>query len=387
LKVALLSHEGGGISSVARGLAAGLSKKKIDTTVFTTTASNVGTVEENACQYNVVSLPMIDLPPRSLWFHLRNSSLLSRMLEDYDIVHAVSPEMAILFMLKKLGRPLITTLHGSHRAALKAFACSPFRSWALGDFAFNVLELPLHQTITKWCFDRSDRVVVCSFSTLAEIEMYENVDVSKATVIYNGIDFTDIGRDVKASDGKEDKEKKPTMIYAGRLFWMKGIPYVLKAFERVKKDVKEARLRIFGKGPMEKEVKRFRKQKHLQDDIFLGGFLPHRELMKEIRMADVVVFPSLYESQPMFALEAMACKKPLVAFSLPYAREIIKDGHNGLLAQAYDVEDLSSKIALALQDKELRFRLGEKGYEYVEENHNWDIQVNKYLQLYKETIN
>jgi len=137
---------------------------------------------------------------------------------------------------------------------------------------------------------------------------------------------------------------------------------------------------------MEGEIKNFIASRQLKDKVSFGGFLPHRELIKGIRKADVVMFPSLYESQPMFALEAMACKKPVVAFNLPYAREIIVDGKNGLLARAYDLEDLCNKTASALYDKDLRTSLGQNGYDYVQRNHDWDAQAGKYLRIY-ETLN
>jgi glycosyltransferase involved in cell wall biosynthesis len=306
------------------------------------------------------------------------------MLEDYDVVHAVSPEMAIpLVMFKGFEKPLIVTIHGSHRASLKAFMSSPMRHWTLGDFALNVLELPLHESTTRLCFGRSEKVVVCSFSTLAEIRKYERVDVSKATVIYNGVDFDDAERDLETNDETKYSDEKPTMLYAGRLFWMKGIHYVLEAFRKIKKDL-EVRLRIFGKGPMQTSAADFVRQNNLQDDVFLGGFLPHRELIREIRLADAVVFPSLYESQPMFALEAMACGKPLVAFDLPYARELVSHGHNGLLARPADADDLAAKAKSVLQDRTLGRRIGRNAYTYVKCNHDWKKQAGKYLQLYEE---
>lgn len=388
MKVALLSHEGGGISSVSFGLAKSLSKKKIETTIFSTAADRKIRVEKINDYLEVIRLPLIDCPPRSLWFHLRNSSTLLRLLEDYTLIHAISPEMAIPYTLfgKNLRRPLITTLHGSHRAALRAFVQSPIKSWVLSDFAFHVIELPLHEMITRRCMAKSNRVVVCSFTTLNELKMYGEVDVARVSVIYNGVDFSEIQKEEAEIRG-DDSEGELSIMFAGRLFWMKGITFVLRAFENVRKQFGNVQLRIFGKGPLESEIKRFIVSKGLKKDVYFGGFLPHRELIGEIKRSDVVVFPSLYESQPMFALETMACKKTLVAFDLPYAREIIKNGHSGLLAEAFDEKDFSDKILLALQDRKLRLKLGENAYEYVKKNHDWDTQTEKYLKVYEKVMN
>jgi len=137
---------------------------------------------------------------------------------------------------------------------------------------------------------------------------------------------------------------------------------------------------------MQNEVEKFIANEGLKGEVYFGGFLPHKELMREVKGADLVVLPSLYESQPMFALEAMACNKPLVAFDLPYAREIINDGHNGLLSEVCNVNDLVRKMALALQDQSLRLKLGQNAFEYVKKNHDWDIQAKKYLKIYERVI-
>ena len=88
----------------------------------------------------------------------------------------------------------------------------------------------------------------------------------------------------------------------------------------------------------------------------------------------------------MLALEAMACKRPLVAFDVPFAREIITDGHNGLLAEAFDAKSLSDRIRLLLSDGNLRFKIGQNAHNYVKREHNWDTQVEKFLNIYRNVI-
>ena len=388
--MALLSHEGGGISSVTYGLGRSLSTKKIETAIFSTSTRRESGTEEINEYLRVTHLPMVDLPPRSFWFTLKNLDRLSRLLGDYDVIHGVSPEMASSYAWfgKHSKKPLVTTLHGSSRAALEAFIHSSVRNWVLSDFAFNVLELPLHDMTTKTCMSKSDEVVVCSFTTLAELRDYEKIDASKVSVIYNGVDLDEIQQGTEEGvSNEEDKEYEYSLMYAGRLFWMKGISFALRAYLNLRSQFKDLHLKIFGKGPMESEIKRFVASQGLKDYVHFGDFLPHRELISEIKKSDAVVFPSLYESQPMFALETMACKKPLIAFDLPYAREIIKSGHNGLLARTGDVEDLSSKIALTLCDADFSSKLGENAYQYIKRNHDWGTQADKYLKVYSKVTN
>jgi len=385
VKVALLSIEGGGIASVCNNLAYGLSKRKIETTIFSSTTDRKPKTEKINEHLEVVRLPLVDYPPRSIWYHLHNVGILLKLLKDYDIVHGVSAEMSIAytFFRRYLKQPLITTLHMSDRGYLKAFFRAPIKYWNLSDFAYTVLELPLHEFITRRCFAKSNKVTVCSFTTLNELKTYERFDTSKVSVIYNGVNLNEIQQ--KAVESNDRNEL--SIMFAGRLFWMKGITFVLKAFENLKmRQFKNLHLKIFGEGPLKSEIDDFIIRTGLRNDVCYGGFLPHGKLIREIKNSDIVVFPSLYESQPMFVLETMACKKPLISFDLPYAREIIKNGWNGLLAKAYDVKDLSDKIALALQDEKLRLELSENAYEYVRRNHDCDTQAEKYFKLYKELI-
>jgi len=204
-------------------------------------------------------------------------------------------------------------------------------------------------------------------------------------VIHNAIDLDEI-ENVKSDPESKNDQSNLSVVFAGRLFWLKGLTYLLKAFEILRRDFKDLDLKIFGKGPEEPRIRRFISNTGLKDSVHLRGHIPHKSLIAEIKKSDIVVVPSLYEAQPMFALEAMACKKPLVAFDLPFAREIIANGHNGLLAKAHDVEDLANKIRIILLDGKLRFEFGQNAYKYVKREHNWSTQVEKYLDIYKNVM-
>jgi glycosyltransferase involved in cell wall biosynthesis len=94
------------------------------------------------------------------------------------------------------------------------------------------------------------------------------------------------------------------------------------------------------------------------------------------------VAPSLCEAQSLFVLEAMACGKPLVAFDIPPMKEIIIDGSTGTLAKSFDVGDLAEKIRVVLSDRKLRSKIGQNARNYVRLKHNWENQIDQYLEIY-----
>jgi glycogen synthase len=385
LKIALLASEGGGISSVSFGLARALSKLEIQTTIYLSskTKNGVRTINKN---FTIVTLPVIKYPPKSMWFLARYFRTLPTMLGEYDIIHAMNPELGMAYTLSKpqKRRPLLTTLHGSDRAYLKAFIETPIKNWARSDFAFHILELPLHEFATKRCVTESEKVIVPSLATFSELRAFGGIDVSKLRVIPNGISFDEIDDEEVSESNRNRQCAELTIIYAGRLFWMKGILYVLDAYSILRRQFKNLRLRIFGAGPLKKDVLRLIRDRESCNSIYFGGFLPHERLIGEVKAADLVLFPSLYESQPVFALEAMACRKPIVAFDLPSTREIIKNNKTGMLAKKGNLEDLCDKTSQVLYETDLRQRLGQDGYEYVRKNHDWNEQAKKYLKIYEE---
>jgi glycosyltransferase involved in cell wall biosynthesis len=386
LKVALLASEGGGISSVSFGLAQALSKLGVQTTIYVSSKTKQDVIAKNE-NFKIATLPILNYPPKSFWFLTRYVGALTKTLAEYDIIHAMNPELGMVYTLSRppMKSPFLTTLHGSDRAYLNAFIGTPIKKWTRSDFAFHVLELPLHEFATKRCVAKSEKVIVPSIATLSELKINGRLDISKFCVISNGIDFNEIADiGVRENFGANKQVDELTMIYAGRLFWMKGIMYVLDAYSVLRKQFKNLRLRIFGKGPLAKDVSRLIRDRGFSNSIYFGGFLPHERLVKEVKAADVVLFPSMYESQPVFALEAMACKKPVIAFDLPSTREIVKNNKTGLLAKKGNLEDLCEKTSQVLDDKDFRERLGRNGYEYVRKNHDWNEQAKKYLKVYEE---
>jgi glycosyltransferase involved in cell wall biosynthesis len=242
------------------------------------------------------------------------------------------------------------------------------------------LEFPFIDYSHQRILSSSDHVVFCSQTTLRELSTYKKIDVDRSSVIYNGVDLDEV-EGVKESQVEESEDI--SIIFAGRLFYAKGILLLLEAFNRIK-DARNIRLNIFGKGPMQHQISKFILSHGLKDKVSCRGYVPHMSLIREMQKSDILVLPSLCEAQPMIILEAMACSKPVVAFDLPFSREIISNMNNGVLAEAYDVGSLSEKIELLASDERLRRRIGRAGYDHVRKNHSWDIQIDKYLKVYEE---
>lgn len=386
MKVALISHEGGGISSLCYGLASRLAQREVEVTIFSSKAGFTTQVQELNDYFNIVRSPMFDFPPNQISYQAFNLLNLSKIFRTYDIVHGVSPDASFMFALlrRKLETPFVGSIHSSPRAGQRAFISQPLSTWTLSEIGFHVVEYPLREFSVDRILRGSNHTILCSYSLLEDLRAYKKLNLNKLSVIHNGIDFDEIeSTPILQARGSTEL----SIMYAGRLFWFKGVMLLLEAFKRLRKSFSNANLRIFGKGPLEEKIKSFIAKSGLVESVGCFGHVSHRRLLVEIKKSDVAVFPSLSEAQPMFVLEAMACKKPVVLFDLPFAREIVSDKNSGLLAESGDVYDLCEKMQLLLSDADLRKRLGENAYSQVKKEHDWNIQVEKYLKVYQNAAN
>ena len=385
LKVALISEEFppfmfGGIGSACYDYAMALSKKGVQTTVFCGKSRKISREQINS-NLEIVRLPCLEAPPRFVWFQLQNLKPFMNLLGDYSVLHVFNPQAgATTALLKqKLKKPLVTSIHGLHLSSLKLSLCSPRANWTAKDIGFQLAGYPLQVLLHDVCLRNSDHVAVCNYSTATELkQMFSYLNPDKVSVIYNGLNFEDI------PTSEPNGENCESIVYCGRLYWAKGVTFFINALAKLKRDHPDFRADIFGDGPLRKKVTSRVSELGLADNVNIRGFVPRKQMLREIEKASMVVLPSLYEAQPVAVLEAMACKKPVIAFDLPFAAEIIKPDFNGFLAKPGDVADLADKIRILIEDKELRGRLGENGYGYVKKNHNWDTLVERYLEVYRD---
>jgi glycosyltransferase involved in cell wall biosynthesis len=101
---------------------------------------------------------------------------------------------------------------------------------------------------------------------------------------------------------------------------------------------------------------------------------------------DLFVLTSLWEGLPLSILEAMAARKPVVAFDVKGTNELVVDGHTGYLVQPKHVEKISERILKLLGDRDLVREMGLNGYLRVKRKYNLEKVVNSMDLLYEELL-
>lgn len=126
-------------------------------------------------------------------------------------------------------------------------------------------------------------------------------------------------------------------LFVGRISSEKGVDTLLAAWQRLP----EIPLIIVGDGAQAQQLRTAAKQ--LPNVRFVGQ-ISHAEVLSHVKRASYVVIPSQCpETFGLVAIEAMACGTPLIASKLGALPEIAIHGHNGLLFDPGDSDDLARK--------------------------------------------
>lgn len=152
----------------------------------------------------------------------------------------------------------------------------------------------------------------------------------------------------------------------------KGIDVLWDAYLRVRETLPTARLRLVGTGD---RVEEFQERADACDGhVELAGRLGEEELVMAYQRAGVVVLPSTTDAEAfgMVLAEANACGRPVIGSRVGGIPDFVRDGHNGLLAEPGDADDLAKAILRIIQDPALGDDLGRRGRLLVEEHHDWD---------------
>jgi glycosyltransferase involved in cell wall biosynthesis len=102
--------------------------------------------------------------------------------------------------------------------------------------------------------------------------------------------------------------------------------------------------------------------------------------------ADVFVSPTRAEAFGLVALESIACGTPAVSFAVGGARQYIREGISGYLATPSDSQDLCRGLQMMLGDDAQRERMSKLGREMVLAEYAIELQVTRYIELFKEIL-
>ncbi|MBV8852260.1 MAG: glycosyltransferase [Sinobacteraceae bacterium] len=164
-------------------------------------------------------------------------------------------------------------------------------------------------------------------------------------------------------------ERKPTVLFTGRLSEKKGVEYLIRAFAEVKKQLSSAELVIIGDGSLRQGLEQLAAQ--LNVPVSFLGAQGNDEVQRQLQRARVFCSPSVTaangdaEGLPIVILEAQACGVPVVTSARGGAEEGIIDGVTGFAFREKEVDTLARHLLYLLRDGAAAERMGQAGRRHI----------------------
>ena len=148
-------------------------------------------------------------------------------------------------------------------------------------------------------------------------------------------------------DGTVEKNKGVfSFISVGNLIESKCFGLLINAFEKIYKEIKNVRLVIVGKGPLEGKLKKKVSEKGLSECISFAGAVPNRKLADLYNKADCFVLPSRFETFGVVYAEALCTGTPIISTKNGGIDDIYEDGCGYLVGvdNEDELEDTMKRI-------------------------------------------
>lgn len=190
-------------------------------------------------------------------------------------------------------------------------------------------------------------------------------DINKIKVIYNGIIPEDIQKTKSNNLIYTKKDDEIVIGNAGRFVKQKNHKFFIDLAVELKKRNFNFKILLGGSGKLQPEIESLAKQMNVDDKVIFPGFI--EDIASFMQCIDIYVLPSLWEGFGYVLVEAMANKKPILAFNLSSNPEIIADNETGYLIEENNIDETINKITLLSQDHNLLKAMGESGEKRVKD--------------------
>lgn len=231
------------------------------------------------------------------------------------------------------------------------------------------------------------KIIAVSEETRRNLIYYEKIKESKLKVVTNGVGRLEVNV-ANVLKIKEELGIKANSLVIGtavRLEKQKGLIHLIKAVPSILEKYPDITVVIAGRGSQrEFLIDEVKKAGLLQTVKFIG---PRLDIADFLGMLDIYVLPSEWEGLPMSLLEAMCCKRAIVASRVGGIPGAITDGVHGILVSPGSHEELSSQICRLIKDELLREKLGEAAKSRFEEKFTVERMVQEHQNIYLEFLN
>ncbi len=185
---------------------------------------------------------------------------------------------------------------------------------------------------------------------------------------------------------KEDHVKRDDNLTVAvtRFTKQKRVDLLIRAFSMVAAKKPDARLEIYGLGPLQADMENLIGRLGLYGQVSISPPIPQEKLREVYNRAAIVVLNSHQEGFGLALSEGMMCGAAAIGTSSGGITDIIKDGERGLLVPVDDASALAQSILRLLNDPSLRKTLADNGHRYACETYASGPLARRYAQIAQE---
>ncbi len=372
----------GGISKVVYDLSGRLIKDGHEVTVITYREGNVPYFEVDK-GVNVYRVDNYMINPNNFidWIMQLNFNMIAKASEiiaregKFDIIHA--HDWLVAYSAKALkdayDMPICATIHATESG----------RNSGIHDATQRYIN------DTEWMLTyEATEVIVNSNFMKRDMQRLFGLPFEKINVIPNGINMAMYNGVEKDYDFRRrvaaDNEK--IIMYAGRLVYEKGVQHLLAAAPKILSGYNDTKFVIVGSGGMLDELKAQANYLGISNKVYFTGKLPHKDLCKMYKSADIAVFPSTYEPFGVVAIEAMFAGIPTVVSDIGGLNEIVEHGVDGMKSYAGNPNSIADSVLALLYDHRLADSISKNAKAKVKTMYNWNKIAQDTHFIYQKAI-
>ncbi len=310
--------------------------------------------------------------PEPLTFSIRALRELSRRRDDFDIVHDNQVLGYGLLGVRRLGLPLLTSIHHPisvdrriELAAARGFSRLSKRRW----YAFVRMQARVAR--------RAGPIITVSESSRQDICRDFKVPLENVGVVPLGVD-------IRLFHPRAPQRVPGRIVaVASADSPMKGIATLLRAVAKVVTE-RDVHLTVVGKPTPGGDTLRLTAELSLAGNVTFVHGISDTDMAELLASAEIAVVPSLYEGFSLPAVEHMASGTPLVASRTGALPEVA--GEAAVLVSPGDAEELAAALRRLHDSPEQRARLGEQAWQRVQRLYAWPAVARATVEHYLAAI-
>jgi glycosyltransferase involved in cell wall biosynthesis len=236
---------------------------------------------------------------------------------------------------------------------------------------------------------RARLVMTVSRASKKDLLGFFDIDESKILVIPNGIDPA-MTRDLTREEIERVRSRFQltgrNALFVGNIKPHKNVERLIAAFALLRQDpvYHDVTLIVVGDDISKYPALRRLVEEHgLRSHVRFFGFVPEMTLVALYRVADLFVFPSLYEGFGFPPLEAMANGTPVITSRISSLPEVVGDA--ALTIDPYSTEEIAAAMKTLFGDDDLRGRLSKRGRERAS-SFSWEKAVGQIHAAYMNVL-